>query len=312
MPNAAPHHFRFVLFDGFSNLVLASAMEPLRDVRTRMLGAAPSWSVETLSGQAVRSSSGLSISPSAAPDGPIAGQTTILVSGYGARIHATGATLSRIRQLAHRSDRMIGLDAGAWLMAAAGLLDGHDATLHWQEFDDFQEAFPRVNLSRKSYVISGRMMTCGGASSALDLILHLIKAQFGAVAAFDTSRMFLYDPDQPPRREGPLRHSPPALLRAINAMAETVEQPLSLPQICIRARTSERTLHRLFNQELNIAPGRYHQLLRLGRARDLATESKLSVAEIALRCGFSSAPALSRAFTMTFGTSIRKIRKPHG
>ncbi len=294
-------------------MVLASAMEPLRDVKIRSVGATLEWQISTLNNAPVKSSSGLSIEP----DTPLPvlerNHTVILVAGYGVRRLVNPEALLQIRLATRSAGTILGLDTAPWLMAATGLLDDHDATIHWQELDAFQEHFPAVNVTTQRFVKSGRMRTCGGASTALDLILDLIREKFGAAAAFDATTMFIYDPERQNKlRRGPgtLKHQgSPALLTAINVMAENIEHPLLLGRISQAASTSLRTLNRLFLDELGTSPGKYYQMLRLGRARDLALETDLSIEQIALRCGFTSAQSLSRSFSGTHNTSISSIRK---
>lgn len=311
MPNQ-PQIFRFVLFDGFSNLVLASAMEPLRDVKNRAPKADLTWVITTLNDAPVRSSSGLLISPDEVFSPSEKCDTLIFVSGYGVRNHASAKNLSLIRQAARQAKRVVGLDAGSWLMAAAGLLENHTATIHWHDFSAFQEAFPKVNVVNQRFVKSGQMMTCGGASTALDLILDLVREQFGAVAAFEASAMFVYDPELRERlgqNSGSFKgKSSPLLLAVSDLMADNIEIPLSLADICRETSTSLRTLNRLFVRELATTPGQYYLRIRLDRARNLAWETSLSVQEIAMRCGFSSSSSLSRAFSSRFNETISAMR----
>ncbi|SNT73844.1 GlxA family transcriptional regulator [Paracoccus seriniphilus] len=306
-----PHDFEFLLFDGFSNMVLANAMEPLRDVKLRGISGSVDWRVSTMDGRAVRSSSGLQISPDGVFDPDRPGRRLFLVAGYHVRSLATPALITALRRAARGAQQIIAVDTAAWLLAAAGLLDGQSATIHWQELDDFEETFSRVDVSISRYVRAGSFITCGGASTTLDLMLDLIKELFGAAVAFEASTMFLYDAErQASLRRGASRlegNAPRALLAALDVMSANIESPLSTGEIASRSLISERTLHRVFQQELMMSPGKYYQMLRLQRARHLALETRLPLEQIALRCGFSSAPSLSRAIRKEFGVPIRHL-----
>lgn len=294
----------FLLFDGFSNMVLSCLLEPLRAVRDQAQ-IDIRWQVLTPDAQPVRSSSGLSITPDAAPAGPF--DMLVVVAGYGFRDHAAGLGPRRIASLARHSRLLLGADSGAWLIAAAGLLRDQPATLHWSLLADFAESFPQVQVSAARHVMQGRIWSCGGASSALDLMLAYIAERFGPADAFIASSMFLHDADSQDPAPGRWVGKGSARLRqAVNLMADHIETPLPLPDIASRLGLSLSRLERLFKAELNMAPGRYYQLLRLSQARDLAASSAFDLREIALRCGYGSAAALSKAFRRAYGHPIRK------
>lgn len=313
MQTQAQLNVTFLLLDGFSNLVLASFLEPLRDVTTRLAPDAVQWRLCSLSGGPVQSSSRLAIGTSGAVSDQERQDIFVIVAGYGVRAVNDTELHRDLRRIAQHSGQVVGLDSAAWLLAQAGLLAGRKATIHWQELDLFRETFPAVQVSTQRFVRSGRFLTCGGASTALDLSLSLIREHFGPAVAFEASSMFLYNSTsqmQMNRGAGALRkRAHPAVLAALNLMADHVETPLSLAQIAARANVSERTLTRLFRADLDMTPGQCYQHLRLQRARDLAQETTLSVAQIALRCGFSTAPALSRAFTARYHTTIGTLRQ---
>ncbi|NVK13622.1 MAG: GlxA family transcriptional regulator [Rhodobacteraceae bacterium] len=313
MPPNQPPLFEFLLFDGFSNMVLASAMEPLRDVRMNAGQEVAGWRVTTLDGAPVRSSSGLQITPDGAFDERHGNRTLVLVAGYHAREQVTPALLARLRTATRAARLILALDTAAWLLAAAGVLDGHSATIHWQELDAFAETFPKVEVSTARFVRSGPFLTCGGASTALDMMLSLIQDLYGSAAAFGASTMFVYDPSrQSGLNRGAARleqKGSPKILKAANLMAETIETPMSTAALARRVSLSERTLARAFQRELGMTPGKYYKMLRLQHARYLAEETHLSLEQIALRCGFSSASSLGRSFSGHFGRTIREAQR---
>ncbi|WP_252731524.1 GlxA family transcriptional regulator [Lentibacter algarum] len=303
------------MFNGFSNMVLANAMEPLRDVKLRSPGANFSWRVTTLDGGPVFSSSGLKISPDLAFDPDESGRKLILIAGYQVRELIAPDLLGKLRRAARNVDMVIAVDSAPWLLAAAGLLDGHTATIHWQELDAFEEGFPKVKTSVTRYVRSGRFLTCGGASAALDMMLDLIHQLFGSAAAFEASNMFVFDREkQTEINQGPqrLQHKcSPKVLMALNEMAENMETPLTTFELAAKVSLSERAFNRTFVRELGITPGKYYRMFRLQRARYLAEETELSAEQIAMRCGFSTASSLARSLSNTFGVSIRELRQPN-
>lgn len=306
----------FLLYDGFSNMVLACLLEPLRAVRDQRQSDLK-WHIVTPHDSAAKSSSGLSI----APDITIAeiGRTDLLivVSGYGYREHSRPDGLAPLRRLARLAGSIVAADTGSWLLAAAGYLDNLSATIHWAVISDFTEEFPNVHTSYSRFVKEPRISTCGGASTAMELMLALISEHFGNANAFIASTLFLHDAERQQmsgRGANRLEGKGTAQLRQIiNLMVETIETPLKLEAIAQKSGLTRRTLDRMFQGELSMSPGRYYQLLRLTHARELATSTEYDLDAIALRCGYSNASALGKAFKQAFGHPIRKSRgnRPH-
>ena len=207
---------------------------------------------------------------------------------------------------------VIAADTAPWLLAALGYLNGREVTLHWQLLAEFSDTFPEVVARADRYVRDGRWLTCGSAASALDLILEEIGIRFGPSARFDAAEMFLNDTSRS-RTTASLGdgvpHSHAGVRRVVNLMSANIETPLTLAQLAESAQTTPRTLARLFEAEMGMPPGRYYQHLRLAQARDLATQTRLTLDQIALRCGFSCGSALSRAFTHANGFGLRERRR---
>lgn len=298
-------------------MVLANAMEPLRDVKLRTIGAQLRWTISSLDGVPVESSSQVNVTPEQKFDPRRQRHVLILVAGYGVQNMDLKRISTLLRQSQNSTERIIAVDGAPWMLAQAGLLDGHHATLHWHDLEAFAEQFPKVNVMRQSFVHAGRYLTCGGASSTLEMMLELIRQDFGTAAAFDASTMFLYDAHRQSQKSGPdhtrfRQVGSDQLLRALDQMAAHIEYPVSLHALAKAASTSERNLNRLFLKELGVTPGKYYRMLRLKRARELAQETNQSLEQIALRCGFSTASVLSRAFSAAFGVPISHSRRQGG
>lgn len=154
-------------------------------------------------------------------------------------------------------------------------------------------------------------MTCGGAAAGLDRILTYIRDHFGPAAAFVAGAMFLHDNSNRHGASYPEKAMSQQVSAKVKAafklMSENLEYPLPTPALAQAVNLSERSFHRLFKRKLNLTPGRYYQLLRLARARELARHSDLKLDEIALRSGFASATTLSRSFRNQFGVSLRPV-----
>lgn len=305
--------FAFLLLDGFSNMVLASAMEPLRAANDLTPDHEIAWQIASLDGKPVVSSSGLRLHPDIALDDLTRCSALFVISGYGARHHSARATSARIVR-ASRKTRLLGaLDSGSWLLARAGLLDGYAATLHWQDISAFKEAFLDVDVRTDRFVIDRQRATAGGATAVMDLMLHLIRQQVSEAVAFDVVNLFVYDVERSKfrgrgARDPGLVTRAPRLSKAIERMRDTVGDPEPLPRIASWAAVSPRTLERLFQRELGMSPARYYLVTRLHHARNLVEETDFSTTDIAVRTGFSSISAFSRAFKAHFGQTARSMR----
>lgn len=326
MPPSSPFHLTFLLLDGFSNMVLASAIEPLRAARDLSGQRLFSWQMASLDGAAATSSSRLSIGVDLDLARVGATDALVVVAGYGVRDRICRATLQAVRHKARGLPLIGGIDTGAWLLAEAGLLAGRRATIHWMESAALAEAFPEIAVVEAPYVVDGPVLTCGGAQGVLAWSLDLIRQRAGEALCFDVANMFApaltedrLTPPPPgpagapetaraPRR--PNDHGlPPPLMRAVLAMRESAEAPQPLAQIAAHSAVSARTLDRLFHARLGMSAGRYYRLIRLSHARALATETSLTLDDIAARTGFSAAATLARAYRSHFGESLGQTRR---
>lgn len=293
-------------------MVLASAVEPLRAACAFSGRQLFEWRVASLDGHSIRSSSSLRIEVDAPLDQMDRIEALIVVAGYGVReVAEQPATIVAVRGAARRADMLIGLDMGAWVLAAAGLLRGQRATVHWQEMDAFAEKFLEVNVVAESHVIDSTRQSAGSAASTMDLVLELIRNRAGDALAYDVRSLFIYDDaDRHRAQSGALS---PRLGRAVRRMADTLSDPEPLRGIAAHAAVSERTLDRLFRRELGVSTGEYYRSLRLQHAQTLVIETDISAPDIAVRTGFTSASTLSRAFHAYFGQTLcgmRKHRRP--
>jgi len=301
-----------LLFDAFSNMLLACLLEPLRVVRDETRSDL-TWTILSHDDSPVLSSSGLRITPDMQCAEAKACDILIVIGGDEFRADAQKPSLRRTLRLTKRARTVIAADTGTWLLAAAGYLDGRRATLHWQLLVEFAEVFPNVTVVPDRHVRDGQFLTCGGASTALDLILAEIAARFGRSVKFDVASMFLHDLAQPAtpwhHTEGMSSGLPTTIHRCMAIMASRLEHPATLDEVAHEAGLTLRTMARLFNDHVGMSPGRYYQHLRLSRARDLVTHTTLPTGQVALRCGFASASALSSAFSRRYGFRLRSVRR---
>ncbi|MDF1715450.1 MAG: helix-turn-helix domain-containing protein [Antarcticimicrobium sp.] len=309
IPSSKPEEIAVLLFPRFSNHCLANAVEPLR--ATNELGRRDlyRWRFVTVDGAPVSSSSGLPVLPDCRLSDHPGGDVLFVLPSYDVQRHATQPVLRALKAAARRFGAVAGMDTGSWLMAAAGLLDGHRATIHPNELTGFSEAFDMVEAEDSRFVMDRRMLTCGGAMTAFDLVLELIARAHGEAMRLEVASFFMFARSDPPK--GPLVRSTGSKLvdGCVALMSAHLEEPLSVPQLAAGMGAHPKTLARAFHAHLGAGPQTVYRRLRLTAARRYAEQSGYSIAEIALRCGYQTPAAMTRAFGQEFGKPPSAFRQ---
>jgi transcriptional regulator GlxA family with amidase domain len=295
-----------------SILEVASTLDPLRAANRHLGSDSYRWRVVSPDGRAVPLTCGIEL-PSNGPLSAAEGSDALIViAGFQ---QWQGATQPLIRSLARMAPRFAavgGIDAGAWVLARAGLLNGYKATVHWEDHEDFAAAHPGVDVQPSRFILDRNRFTAGGAAPAADLMLHLIKARHGPALALQVAASFIttardgHEPQISPKK--PDLRLDPRVAAAITRMEAQLDQPETAEETARALGLSPRRLEQLFTQNLGLPPAAYALSLRLQAARRMITDTRHPLAEVALRCGFSSASSLSRAFSAKFGTAPSRLR----
>lgn len=310
-----PERIGFLLVPEFSMLGFFSAVEPLRVANRLSNRRLYSWRVFSRDGRPVAASNGMTLVADAAVGAPPEVSTVVVCASFEPARHADRATLAWLRRLARCGVSLGALETGAYLLAKAGLLDGCRATLHWENLPAFAEAFPAIQTSEELFEVDGPRFTCSGGTAALDLMLHRISERHGRRLAIAVSEQMLHnrirDPHDHQRMTLELRSgvASPKLRRVLEAMESRLEEPLAAPELARLTGLSRRQLERLFRAHLSDTPRGHYLKLRLRRARQLLEQTEMSVFEVAVACGFSSAAYFSRAYRVQFGRAPRADRK---
>ncbi|WP_424941760.1 GlxA family transcriptional regulator [Aliiroseovarius crassostreae] len=303
-----------LVLEAANTLSLAAVVDPLRAANRRAGRVLFTWVWLTPDGGPVQLTSGLQVPGTAFATAPEL-DALFVIAGFELEAQSTPPLLRKLRQIAQAGVAMVGVDGGPWILARAGLLNKHRATTHWEDMEKFEASFPEINATRDRFVIDGQMITTGGAGSALDMMLHLIRARHGEALAMRTAGALIYEPDpsgnRPQTVTSPARlmARAPKVAQAIRIMEEHLEDPPSVAALAQQLGLSQRSLEVRFQQALGTSPGAYFLTLRLDEARRLASDTALPVAEIALRTGFASAASFARAFKAAHGQSVSALRK---
>ncbi|MEB3368346.1 GlxA family transcriptional regulator [Saccharopolyspora mangrovi] len=211
--------------------------------------------------------------------------------------------------------RIVSICTGAFLLAAAGLLDGRPATTHWRLTDDFRRLFPTVQLDPDVlFVEDGDVLTSAGAASGIDVCLHLVRSDHGSEVANQVARCCVV----PPFRDGgqaqyieqPIPDPAGQGTAATRAWAlQNLHRPLTVADLAAHARLSHRTFVRRFHEEVGASPGRWLTQQRLARARQLLETSDLSVDQIAGKVGFATAASLRQHLHAAIGVTPLAYRR---
>lgn len=305
-----PQRIGILLFDRFSNHCLANTVEPLRAANMLLGRRVYDWSFMSPDGASVRSSSGLPVAAETALSKSGNGDVLFLIPSYEHQKYLTPAVMRSLRAAAGRYDVLAGLDMGSWLMAAAGVLDGYQAAIHWDEVDNFQEAFPDVDVTRARVVMDRDRWSCGGAMTAFELVLRMIGDTHGEALRMEVASLFMQGEMIGETGRGLQRMSAGngQIEAAMAIMREHIEDPLRMGEIAGALEISQRKLERLFVAELGAGPQKVYRRMRLLAAHRFVEQTRLSVVEISIRCGYRDPSAMTRAFREEFGLSPRAVR----
>jgi transcriptional regulator GlxA family with amidase domain len=310
----APAPIGFALLPGFSLLSLAGASDALAAAAESLGPAAPPVLRLSADGGAVAALCGTRVAVDAAFADAPALQALFVVSDTA----VPGVLQGLLTPLLQRQDAagalLGGIGSGAALLAHAGLLAGHRATLHWAEAQPLAEAHQEVVVSSHLYELDRRRLTCAGGSASLDAFIAWLGRMHGErlvqalLAHFGLERLREgHEPQRTPV-SGRIGGGAPKLAEAVALMEANLGEPLPTEDIARLVGVSRRQLERLFKQHLDELPSRYYAELRLQRARRLLQQTGQSILQIGLACGFASGSHFSNAYRTRFGHTPRDAR----
>jgi len=220
-----------------------------------------------------------------------------------------------LRSAAGHGRRVASVCTGAFVLAAAGLLDGHRATTHWEGAAALARRYPAIDVDPNVLYVDngGLLLTSAGLAAGLDMCLHMVGSDHGAAVAAATARRVVV----PLVRDGGqaqfIVHQKPAeadggLQATLAWMEANLHQPITLEDIAAHAATSVRSLSRRFQAQIGIAPMQQLLRLRVQRAQQLLETTDIPIERVSDHVGFGSAVAFRQQFTRRVGVPPQRYR----
>ena len=307
----------FYLMPKFSMLAFSSAIDVLR--MANQLSGQPLYAWELLSsdGAPVAASNGIAIAVhrSAESGGRERYDAALVCAGLDVHRIEDEPGLAWLRRMDRNGGVLGAVCTGTWLLARAELLDGFRCTIHFENLAAAREEFPALVISAELFEIDRTRYTCAGGTAPLDMMLSEVGAQHGAALANRIAEQFMCERirEHNDRQRVPLTQrigaSQPKLAEAVSLMEANIEEPMTLDELSRHVGLSRRQLERLFQRYLHVVPTRYYLELRLERARQLLLQTSMPIVDIALACGFISAPHFSKCYRDTFSLPPRDERR---
>ncbi len=302
----------------FEDFQLLDAAGPIAafEMPVRMVTPAPyELRIVAADPGAVRSSSGASmLAEGFEALGKV--DTLIVSGGFGTRDAMNcDRILAFVRRTAKTARRVTSVCSGAYILAAAGLLDGKRATTHWRRCPDFTQRFPKVRVEPdRIYVRDGSVWTSAGITAGIDLSLALIAEDCGeAIARRAAQELVVYH-----RRPGgqsqfsallELERPGGRFDHLLTWARENLEKPLGVEDLASQAAMSPRNFSRVFTAEMGMTPAKAIERLRLEAARLRVEAGEDTVDRIALATGFGDPERMRRAFIRAFGHPPQALRR---
>jgi transcriptional regulator GlxA family with amidase domain len=241
---------------------------------------------------------------------------TVIVPSWEPDDEPPAEVIAALQSAYKRGARVMSVCTGAFLLAAAGLLDGRRATTHWRYAQQLADRYPDITVDPDVlYVDEGQVLTSAGTAAGIDLCLHVVRRDYGANVANAIARRMVV----PPHRDGgqaqyvdvpiPCECDDGAMADALSWMLENLEQPLTVDDVAQQFLFSPRTFARRFRQATGTTPHKWLQSQRILHAQRLLESTDEPVESVAARAGFGSAANLRQHFVAAVGTSPTTYRR---
>lgn len=310
----APQSFGFLLVPRFSMISFATAIEPLRAANRWSRQRLYRWHLISADGRPVTAGNGCSINVDMSVQQAGRIRSVIVCGGLDIDQFDDPRVLSWLRRVDRHGGELGALSSGTHVLARAGLMSGHRCVIHWENLPSFRATFPEIDVRGELYEIDGRRFTCSGGTASLDLMLELIRRRHGSRLATQVSEQFMHyrvrhsEEQQRPTLERRLGVFQSTLLALVAQMEANIRAPLSIARLAERVGITPRQAERLCRRYLGHSPSRHYLSVRVQHARELLIQTRLSVQEVAVACGFNTSSHLARWYGRLLGRSPTRER----
>lgn len=304
----------FLVLDGFSMIAFSNAVEVFRMANYVEKNNLYQWNVTGLEGHHTCASNGLQIQHTCQMPHLFEMDIVFVCGGFQLFKRDTQVHKTFLKRLDQADIALGGVCTGAYVLASAGLLNGYQASLHWENSLAAQEEFPQVNFNAHIFSLDRDRFTCSGGLASIDMCLQLVEQHYGTDLAKRICEQFIVHQlrentdiqHQPISRQG--KSIQPVVKEAIRLMENNINEPLNILEICHLTHSQTRTLERLFQNHFECSPKEYYLKLRLTHAQNLLKQSCMSVSNVALACGFANASSFNKAYKSQFSYSPKNER----
>jgi transcriptional regulator GlxA family with amidase domain len=271
------HHFTLTAYAGFVDALRLAADDGDRS-RQRHI----QWAV--LGREPVMSSCGTEVLPTAPLSAVSAWDTVVVVGGLlhgGQRLEAGAVPF--LRTAAAQGKPLVGLCTGSFVLARAGLLDGHVACVSWFHREEFEAQFPRLRVvSNRMFVVDRERLTCAGGTSVVHLAAYMIERALGRASATKALRIMIEQQPLPATTLQPEaviteRSADNVVHKALLLLEQQLRAPLTIADLCEPLGIGRRQLERRFQKDIGLSPAGYRLRLRVERARWLLENTDLDM-----------------------------------
>jgi transcriptional regulator GlxA family with amidase domain len=262
----------------------------------------------------VASSSGVQLIAESFPDEPF--DTLIVAGGWGVRAASNCAeTVAYVRVAAGRARRTASVCSGAFVLAAAGLLDRRRATTHWGRAAEFARAYPKVLVEPdRIFIRDGSVWTSAGITAGIDLALALVAADLGEPVAKRTAQQLVVYYRRPGGQSQfsallEANHPESRFSQLLAWMRERLDEQLPVERLADHVAMSARHFARVFAAETGMTPAKAIERLRLEVSREQVESGMEPIEQVAMRTGFHDPERMRRAFIRAFGQPPQALRR---
>jgi AraC family transcriptional activator FtrA len=319
MPSSSPgrrHTVSVLVFDGMAPFELGAVVEVFGRPRPEL--GVPWYDLRVCSWERepMRAVGGFTITTENGLDVFAAADTVLVVSVPDVRGEVPPEVVAALREAHGRGARVVSICSGAFALAAAGLLDGREATTHWEYAELLQQRYPRIRVNRDVLYVDGEdVLTGAGNAAGLDLSLHLVRKDHGARVANAVARHLVV----PPHREGGQAQFVAAAVsepvdgdgvaRAMTWALAHLAEPITVAGLARQAHLAPRTFIRHFGRQTGTSPLRWVVTQRITASLPLLEHSGMSVEEVGAAVGFDRPVTFRHHFARAMKTSPSAYRR---